>query len=99
MKIVGGWQVVMIRVAQLSGMALHLGSPPVEARREAPPRLVAFVPGFVVVRFWVVTPRQVGAAVGLAQQLLAVVPRARLLAGLPVEHLMPASQWQIAASG
>jgi hypothetical protein len=92
MKVAEGRR-VMIRDARLSGMALHLGWPPVEARPEAPPRRVALVRGFVLVHFLVVTPWQVVAAVGLAQILrLAVAPLARLPAARVAANLTAASQ-------
>ncbi len=83
---------VMIRDAPLYGMALHLGWPPVEARLEAPPRLVALVRGFVLVQFSVVTRRRVVAAVDLAQTRLAAASRARWPADLAADDLMAASQ-------
>jgi hypothetical protein len=92
MKVAVGGR-VMIRDAWLSGMALRLGWPPVEAQPEAPPRLLALVRGFVLVQFLVVTPWRVVAAVGLAQILrLAVVPPARLPAARLAENLTAASQ-------
>ena len=83
----------MIRDARLYGMALHSGWPPVEARPEAPPRLVALVRGFVLVQFSVVTPWRVVAAVGLAQILrLAGAPPACLSAARLAANLTAASQ-------
>jgi hypothetical protein len=100
MKILEGWWVTMVRGAQPLGPVSHLGLPSVQVREALPgPVLLVLGFGFVVVRFWVVTPRQVGAAVGLVQQLLVAVLRARLPTHLAIEDLMAASQWQTAAPG
>jgi hypothetical protein len=91
MKVAEGCR-VLIRDARLSGVALHSGWPPVKARPEAPPRLVALVRRFVPVQFSVVTRRRVVAAVDLAQTRLAVAPLARLPAARLAENLTAASQ-------
>src|SRR5215469_5501463 len=91
-------RMMVILVARLSGVALHAGSLPKEARPVAPLRPVAAVLGLVVARFWIVDPRQVGVPVGPARQAGAVAPRACLPTVRPAAHLMAASQWQIAAS-
>jgi hypothetical protein len=91
MKIVEGWWVMMVRGAQLSGSASHLGLPPMEAQ-EATLRLVVLLLGFVLVQFLAVTPRRVEAAVRLAQMRPAVAFPARLPAARPADDLTAASQ-------